>query len=105
MLSPEISCLKLPVEVIIFQLMGNAAVNEKIKVLDLNRQDAPALEAIRAAIDEVIRENSFILGPKAKACEAAFAELLGAPEVIGVNSGTAALRIALKALGIGPGDE
>src|SRR5947209_2278083 len=44
-------------------------------------------------------------GPRTQAFEKAFAELIGTAEAIAVSNGTAALFLALKALGIGPGDE
>ena len=47
----------------------------------------------------------FILGPELDAFEAEFATACGAPYAVGVGTGTDALAIALRALGIGPGDE
>ncbi len=49
--------------------------------------------------------GAFILGPEVAAFEAEFAEYLGAEHVIGVANGTDALTIALRAMGVGPGDE
>lgn len=59
-------------------------------------------------IDEVIdtlRSGWVTTGPKAKKFETQFAERLGAPAALALNSCTAGLHIALKTLGIGPGDE
>lgn len=58
-----------------------------------------------AAIDGVLRHGQFILGPEVAAFEQAWAEFCHAPHAIGVGSGTDALQLILRALGIGPGDE
>ena len=47
----------------------------------------------------------FILGPEVEAFEREFAEYLGVGHAVGVANGTDALTIALRALGVGPGDE
>ena len=57
------------------------------------------------AVAETIRSGWLTTGPKAAELEARFAELCGAPHVLAVSSGTAALHLALLALGVGPGDE
>jgi dTDP-3-amino-3,4,6-trideoxy-alpha-D-glucose transaminase len=61
--------------------------------------------AVRDAIDRVIARGWFILGPELEAFEREFATACGASEAAGVGTGTDALAIALRALGIGPGDE
>jgi dTDP-4-amino-4,6-dideoxygalactose transaminase len=58
-----------------------------------------------AAIRRVLLSGRPDWGEEVPAFEGAFAEWLGVAHVVSVNSGTAALRVALKALGIGPGDE
>jgi dTDP-4-amino-4,6-dideoxygalactose transaminase len=61
-----------------------------------------------AELDEVadtLRSGWLSTGPKTKRFEREFAEVVGAPHAVALNSGTAALHLALKALGIGPGDE
>ena len=64
--------------------------------------DAPVVEE---AIARVVTRGWFILGPELEAFEAEFAAACGAPYAAGVGTGTDALAIALRALGIGPGDE
>jgi dTDP-4-amino-4,6-dideoxygalactose transaminase len=77
----------------------------KIPVLDLK----PQYQNIKAEIDEVIARvltsTQFILGPEVTLLEEEIAAYLGVKYAIGVNSGTDALIIALRALGIGEGDE
>lgn len=61
-------------------------------------------EAEVAAAAEVIRSGWLTTGGKVRAFEAAFAERVGARHAIAVNSCTAALHLALEAVGVGPGD-
>ena len=61
--------------------------------------------AIREAIDRVITRGWFILGPELAAFEEEFAAACGARHAVGVNTGTDAIALALRAIGIGPGDE
>jgi dTDP-4-amino-4,6-dideoxygalactose transaminase len=79
--------------------------NLLVPFVDLKQQYASIQKAVDAAIARVIENTSFILGPEVRAFEAAFAEYVGARACIGVNSGTAALQLALMAAGIGAGDE
>ena len=65
-------------------------------------EDAPA---IRTSIDRVIARGWFVLGPEVEAFEKEFADATRSSAAIGVGTGTDALAIALRALGIGPGDE
>lgn len=69
----------------------------------------PSLDAVagdvRAAVERVLSSGKFILGPEVEAFEAAFASKTGSKHAIGVNSGTDALIIALRAVGVAPGDE
>jgi dTDP-4-amino-4,6-dideoxygalactose transaminase len=61
--------------------------------------------AVDAAIARVIDSGWFVLGPEVAAFEAEFAAAAGAAHAVGVNTGTDALVLALRGLGIGPGDE
>lgn len=60
---------------------------------------------IEAAIARVLDRGWYILGPEVEAFEAEFAAFCGVAYGVGVGSGTDALHLALRALGIGPGDE
>ena len=62
-------------------------------------------EAEERAVIEVLRSGQLSLGPKLAEFEQLFAERLGAPYASGVSSGTAGLHLALRAVGVGQGDE
>jgi len=61
--------------------------------------------AVRDAVDRVIARGWFVLGPELEAFESEFAAACGAAGAAGVGTGTDALAIGLRALGVGPGDE
>ena len=62
-------------------------------------------DAIQVAIAKVLESGAYVLGQEVAAFERAFADFCGAGHAVGVGSGTDALILALKALGIGHGDE
>ena len=62
-------------------------------------------KAIHAAITRVLESGDYILGEEVKSFERAFADYCGVAHAVGVGSGTDALILALRALGIGAGDE
>jgi len=66
---------------------------------------AAAKPRIDAAISRVVTSRNLDWGEEVPAFEAAFAAWLGASHAVGFGSSTGALKAALKALGIGPGDE
>src|SRR6187549_2681742 len=74
-----------------------------IPFLDLK----PGVDAadVRAAIDRVVARGWFVLGPELEAFEREFAAASGAAHAVGVGTGTDAIALILRALGIGPGDE
>jgi dTDP-4-amino-4,6-dideoxygalactose transaminase len=61
--------------------------------------------AVREAIERVIARGWFVLGPEVEAFEAEFAAAMGAAHAVGVGSGTDAIALVFRALGIGAGDE
>jgi dTDP-4-amino-4,6-dideoxygalactose transaminase len=73
--------------------------------MDPHSQYAGVRDQILRAIGEVIDSGRFILGPRVGELETTFAAQLGAAHGIGVANGTDALLIALRALGVQPGDE
>lgn len=77
----------------------------RIPVLDLSAEIEELWDQLLAAIQDVLRSGQFIMGPNVRAFEEEVAEYLGVKHAIAVNSGTDALVIALRAAGIGPGDE
>jgi dTDP-4-amino-4,6-dideoxygalactose transaminase len=71
--------------------------------MDLKRiNNTDELETI---VKNTIKSGAFIQGPEKKQFEKDFAEYIGVKHCIGVDSGTSALELSLKAMGIGPGDE
>ena len=76
-----------------------------ISLFDTATPLAPLRENILIRIGEVVGRGAFILGPEVDAFEREFAEYLGVDHVIGVANGTDAITIALRALGVQPGDE
>lgn len=67
--------------------------------------DGDLVNDILRDIKELVRTGEFTLGPSVREFEEKFAALCGVKHAIGINSGTDALILILKALGIGPGDE
>lgn len=76
-----------------------------VPLFDPSTPLAPLRPALRAAIDGVLESGAFILGPEVRAFEREWAQHVGAAEAVGVANGTEAITIALRALGVGPGDE
>jgi dTDP-4-amino-4,6-dideoxygalactose transaminase len=77
----------------------------RIPVLDLNPQLESLWEDLNQAFQRTLRSTHYILGPEVRAFEEEAARYLGVKHAVGCNSGTDALVISLRALGIGPGDE
>ena len=76
-----------------------------IPILDSKRQYATIGAEIEKEVIEVLRSGQYILGKHNKAFQTEFADFVGTKFSIGLNSGTDALHLALRALDIGRGDE
>lgn len=77
----------------------------QIPFVDLKAQYGPIREEIQAAMLDVLDGMELVLGPNLRAFEAEFAAYCQAKYAIGVAQGTDALMLALRACGVGPGDE
>jgi dTDP-4-amino-4,6-dideoxygalactose transaminase len=78
---------------------------DRIPILDLNPELDALWAPINAAMQRVLRSGQFINGPDVKEFEAEVAAYMKVKHAVALNSGTDALVIALRAYGIGPGDE
>jgi dTDP-3-amino-3,4,6-trideoxy-alpha-D-glucose transaminase len=71
----------------------------------LDRDDPELIEELLEEVRTVAAQGAFVLGAHVEAFEADFAAYCAAGEAVGVASGTDALALSLRALGVGPGDE
>jgi len=85
-------------------ILAQGASN-KIPLVDLRKNYLRIKEEVDAAIGNVLQSCYFIGSPHVKKFEANFAKWIGVKHCVGVNSGTDALVLAMKFLGIGVGDE
>jgi dTDP-4-amino-4,6-dideoxygalactose transaminase len=76
-----------------------------IPLFDTSTPLAALRGELREAIERVLESERYILGPEVGAFEQEFADYCGAEHAIGVANGTDAITIALRAMGVGPGDE
>jgi len=76
-----------------------------VPLFDTSSALGPLREELRTAVDRVLESQRYILGPEVSAFEQEFAAYCGAGHAIGVANGTDAITIALRAMGVGPGDE
>lgn len=79
--------------------------HRNVPFVDLGAQYRTIASEMDQAISQVIRETDFILGREVHLFEEEFAAFCEAHYAIGVDSGTSALELALRAFDIGPGDE
>ena len=86
-------------------MMQTLETGTRIPFVDLKAQYDSIKQEIDTAIAAVIEQTAFIGGPFVKEFEEAFARYCGTGHCVGVANGTDALYIALRALGVGPGDE
>ncbi|HEY1681860.1 MAG TPA: DegT/DnrJ/EryC1/StrS family aminotransferase [Candidatus Tumulicola sp.] len=76
-----------------------------VPFVDLKAQYASIKPEVGPAMNEVLEACSFIMGPQVTSFEDEFARYNGTRYCVGVESGTAALKLALEAIDVGPGDE
>jgi dTDP-3-amino-3,4,6-trideoxy-alpha-D-glucose transaminase len=76
-----------------------------VPLFDTSTVLEPLREELRGAMTRVLDSERYILGPEVQAFEREFAAWCGAGHAIGVANGTEALTIALRAMGVGAGDE
>ncbi len=77
----------------------------RVPFLDLGAQHAPVRDDILASWAEIYDSTRFVGSREVERFERSFAEAHGASECVAMRSGTDALHLALRALGVGPGDE
>jgi dTDP-3-amino-3,4,6-trideoxy-alpha-D-glucose transaminase len=77
----------------------------KVPLFDTSTVLEPLRDELRAAVERVLDSERYILGPEVQAFEQEFAAYCGASHAVGVANGTEAITIALRAMGVGPGDE
>ncbi len=77
----------------------------QVPFLDLQAQYRSIKTDLDSAIQSVLDKSSYVLGPAVAEFEKQFATYCGSRECVGINNGTNALMVALRALGVGPGDE
>ena len=82
-----------------------APVPVPVPLVDLKAEYAAIKDEVDAAIQAVIERAAFVRGPFARRFEEEWARYCGAAHAIGCANGTAAIELALEALGVGPGDE
>ncbi|SMO32789.1 dTDP-4-amino-4,6-dideoxygalactose transaminase [Melghirimyces algeriensis] len=76
-----------------------------IPLMDIRRQHQTLKKDIAKAVDHVLESSRFVLGEHVEALESEIAKTCGTSYAVAVNSGTDALFLSLRALGIGKGDE
>ncbi len=86
-------------------MANSLALSPQIPFVRLDNADPELFEELMAATRDVASRGAFTLGPEVERFEREFADYCGASEAIGISSGTEALALALRGLGIGRGDE
>ena len=86
--------------------MSHAASGQPgVPFLDLVAQHQPLEAELVEVFRRAVQKAAFVGGPEVESFEREFADFVGAPQAVGVNSGTDGLRFAYQALGLTPGDE
>jgi dTDP-4-amino-4,6-dideoxygalactose transaminase len=87
------------------QMMNPKPSEQMIPLVDLKAQFAVLGPEIQAALARVAEKQDFILGGEVADFERQFAATMGCTQAVGVATGTDAIELALRAAGVGPGDE
>jgi dTDP-4-amino-4,6-dideoxygalactose transaminase len=82
-----------------------STIKTKVPFLDLRVADDDERQNLLAAVDTMLRHGRIVLGPEVQELEGQIARRCGRKYGVGVNSGTDALYLGLKSLGVGRGDE
>ena len=77
----------------------------KAKMFDLKVENKELKKDLNKAFNKLLMHGQFFLGPEVEIFEKKTAEIVGKKYAVGVDSGSSALYLSLKACGIGPGDE
>jgi dTDP-4-amino-4,6-dideoxygalactose transaminase len=77
----------------------------RVPLFNLRAQNAQVAEEVLEAISALVRDSAFVGGPTVEQFEEEFAVFCGAPYGVAVSTGTEAIRLALQAAGVRPGDE
>ncbi|MGM0587764.1 MAG: DegT/DnrJ/EryC1/StrS family aminotransferase [Bacteroidota bacterium] len=83
----------------------NDSFSMQVPFVDLTAQHQALQDELQEAIQQVMQQSAYSSGPFVETFEEQFAGYCGTEYAVGVNSGTSALHLALRALNIGPGDE
>jgi dTDP-3-amino-3,4,6-trideoxy-alpha-D-glucose transaminase len=86
-------------------MLPTGGASAAIPLTRLDNADPELLEELLAVVERVARQAAFTGGPEVDAFDEEFAAYCGTRHAVGLSSGTEALVLALRALGIGPGDE
>lgn len=76
-----------------------------VPLVDLAAQGAEIAEEVMPRLEHILRAGTFVGGPAVAEFEQAYAAYIGVSHCVGVGNGTDALELALRAAGVGPGDE
>src|SRR5262245_16925366 len=87
------------------ELLHPSLRSPKVRYRDLAVDDPELRHRLLAAVDDVLRDGRLLMGPAVEQWERLIADYCGARFCIGVSSGTDAIYLALRACGIGPGDD
>ncbi|MEP6796703.1 MAG: DegT/DnrJ/EryC1/StrS family aminotransferase, partial [Lapillicoccus sp.] len=80
-------------------------MSENIPLVDLRAQMAEIVDGLAPDIERILTTAAFVGGPDVATFEQAYADFVGVRHCVGVANGTDGIELAVRALGVGPGDE